>query len=491
VDDFRKGMRPTPLSAITDKVVDFVDRWLQKADEELNPDDYYEPIRVTPDSSRRNYHRRSNDMQTVEELRRSIIEDEELPSVAVPIILRNGEIGHMKVQRAIWRELRSAELGGHGALTVVEIGQLIITSQRVIVSGVASETSVELTEIDGVAVSDGMLLLQRIGGLDPYLELNSPALLDIVLLLIERARRGGRPLKEYLNEPSAPAAQKASPPAKAKAQTPATPPATLEELLAKLDKLVGLTSVKSEIHTLVNVARVKEMRKKEGLKAPTTSYHMVFVGPPGTGKTTVARLVSQIFHALGLLSKGHLVEVDRAELVAGYVGQTAIKTDACVKESLGGVLFIDEAYSLSSGSDQDFGREAIETLLKLMEDNREDLVVIAAGYRDRMESFVESNPGLRSRFTRFIDFPDYTPDELTTIFTRLAEEEGYKLDTGVADSIRKKMFDAYINRTPTFGNGRMVRNLFEQSLTKQANRLASASPTREQLCTLVVTDLAT
>lgn len=429
-------------------------------------------------------------MQPIEELRRSIIEDPELPEVVTPMILRRDEKAHMKVQRAVWRELRSAELGGHGSLTVVEIGQLYVTSQRVIVAGVASETSVELSELDGVSVSDGMLILQRIGSLDPYIELNSPELNDVVLLLIERARRGGRPLKEYFNEP-APVAQKAAvPKAPPKPAPPPNPPATLDELVAKLDKLVGLTSVKSEIHTLVNVARVKEMRKREGLKAPTTSYHMVFVGPPGTGKTTVARLVSQIFHALGLLTKGHLVEVDRAELVAGYVGQTAIKTDACVKEALGGVLFVDEAYSLAGGSDQDFGHEAIETLLKLMEDNREDLVVIAAGYRDRMESFVESNPGLRSRFTRFIDFPDYTPDELTTIFTRLAEEEGYTLDTGVADAIRKKMFDAYLMRTPTFGNGRMVRNLFEQTLTAQANRLANVSPTRDQLCTITNADLA-
>ena len=481
-------MRPSPLSEITDKVVDFIDRWLEQRPSSYT-DDPPDPIRVTPDPSRRNQHRRQGEMQTIEELRRSIIEDPELPSVATPMILRRDEIAHLKVQRAIWRELRSVELGGHGSLTVIEIGQLYVTNQRVIVGGVASETSVELSELEGVAVSDGMLLLQRVGSLDPYIELNSPQLNDVVLLLIERARRGGRPLKEYLNEPSTPAAPQAAPTAKPKAQKPATPPATLDELLAKLDKLVGLTSVKSEIHTLVNVARVKEMRKKEGLKTPTTSYHMVFVGPPGTGKTTVARLVSQIFHALGLLSKGHLLEVDRAELVAGYVGQTAIKTDACVKESLGGVLFIDEAYSLSSGSDQDFGREAIETLLKLMEDNREDLVVIAAGYRDRMETFVESNPGLRSRFSRFIDFPDYTADELTTIFTRLAEEEGYKLDAGVTESVRKKMFDAYIARTPTFGNGRMVRNFFEQTLTAQANRLANATPTRDQLCTIVPADL--
>jgi SpoVK/Ycf46/Vps4 family AAA+-type ATPase len=218
---------------------------------------------------------------------------------------------------------------------------------------------------------------------------------------------------------------------------------------------------------------------------------MVFVGPPGTGKTTVARLVSQIFHALGLLSKGHLVEVDRAELVAGYVGQTAIKTDACVRGALGGVLFVDEAYSLAAGGEQDFGREAIETLLKLMEDNRDDLVVIAAGYRDRMEEFIESNPGLRSRFTRFIDFPDYTAEELTTIFLQLAEEEGYNLDSGVADMIRKRMDEEYVMRTPTFGNGRMVRNLFEQTLTKQANRLATANPTRDQLCTIMTADIVT
>ena len=431
-------------------------------------------------------------MQTIDELRRSIIDSDTLPSIPTPMILRQGEVAHLRVQRAVWRELRATPgaLAVTGAFTVIGMGQLYVTNQRVILDGVAGDHSIELSELDGVSISDGMLLLQRIGKLDPYLELNSPALLDVVLLLIERVRRGGRPLKEYLNQDSPPPAKPATPPQAAPAKQ-ATPAPSLEELLAKLDKLVGLSSVKSEIHTLVNVARVRAMRKREGLKVPPGSYHMVFVGPPGTGKTTVARLLAQIFHSLELLSKGHLIEVDRAELVAGYVGQTAIKTDACVTQALGGVLFIDEAYSLASGSNEDFGREAIETLLKLMEDHRNDLVVIAAGYRDRMEEFIESNPGLRSRFTRFIDFPDYTPEELTTIFLRIAEEEGYTLGDGVVQVVKGKLTEAYSSRTENFGNGRLVRNLFEQTLTSQANRLANASPTREQLCTIIETDLTT
>jgi Holliday junction resolvasome RuvABC ATP-dependent DNA helicase subunit len=436
--------------------------------------------------------KREKPIQTIEELRKQIIDSPTLPRASTSMIFREGEQAHLRLNRAVWRELRPSPgvMAMSGSLTVIEIGELCVTNQRVIVNGGVSQTAVEMSELDGAAVSDGMLILQRIGELDPYIELSSPAMCDVVLLLIERIRRGGRPLREYLNDatpqPQAAAPKQETPP---KSAARAEPAPSLDELLGKLDKLTGLSAVKSEIHTLVNVARVRELRKREGLKVSPGSYHMVFVGPPGTGKTTVARIVSQIFHSLGLLTKGHLVEVDRAELVAGYVGQTAIKTDACVKEALGGVLFIDEAYSLAGGSDQDFGDEAIETLLKLMEDHRDDLAVIAAGYRDRMEKFIDSNPGLRSRFTRFIDFPDYTPEELTTIFVRMAEDEGYTLSDGVVESVNAMMKEAYESRTDTFGNGRFVRNLFEKSTTAQANRLANASPTRDQLCTIVKSDL--
>ncbi|WP_375432459.1 AAA family ATPase [uncultured Friedmanniella sp.] len=266
---------------------------------------------------------------------------------------------------------------------------------------------------------------------------------------------------------------------------PATPEPTLDELLAELDALTGLSEVKAEIHRQVAVLRVEALRTKAGLRAPTITRHLVFVGNPGTGKTTVARLVGGIYRALGLLSKGQLVEVDRSELVAGYLGQTATKTAEVVASAVGGVLFIDEAYSLSG--DQ-FGREAVDTLVKEMEDRRDDLVLIVAGYPDPMVVFIAQNPGLASRFRTTIEFGDYSDDELVSILTSMAETGDYDLADGCVE--RFEMVLATTPRGPTFGNGRFARNLLEAAIGRHAWRLRDVDePTLDQLRTLLPDDL--
>ena len=242
------------------------------------------------------------------------------------------------------------------------------------------------------------------------------------------------------------------------------------ESLKELEELVGLENVKTEIRSIVNFARIQGIRKKRGLKVFPISYHLVFIGNPGTGKTTVARIVAKIYKELGLLSKGHLVEVDRSGLVAGYVGQTAIKTHEVISKAMGGVLFIDEAYMLSNERDV-FGQEAIDTLLKAMEDHRDDFIVIVAGYESLMKTFIESNPGLKSRFNRFIHF-DYTPTELFDIFTGLCAKNQYTLSEEAEALVKEYFCQVYEARTESFGNGRAVRNCFEKMITNQANRMA-------------------
>jgi hypothetical protein len=268
------------------------------------------------------------------------------------------------------------------------------------------------------------------------------------------------------------------------------PPRPLEELLAELDALVGLERVKADVRQLINFLKVQKLREEQGLKSLPASRHLVFYGNPGTGKTTVARLVSQIYRTLGVLRRGHLVETDRAGLVAGYVGQTAMKVRDAVRGALGGVLFIDEAYALTSGGANDFGQEAVETLLKMMEDHRDDLVVIVAGYTGKMRDFLDSNPGLRSRFNKRLRFDDYGVEQLTHIFEGFCARADFKLTEGAEKELASVFNVLTASRDETFGNARAARNLFEATLSKQANRLVSLPKVdRETLSTIELSDV--
>jgi SpoVK/Ycf46/Vps4 family AAA+-type ATPase len=250
--------------------------------------------------------------------------------------------------------------------------------------------------------------------------------------------------------------------------------------------------VKKEVRSLANFVKLQKQREAQGLKTAKVSYHLVFYGSPGTGKTTVARIVGRIYKDLGVLKKGHTVETDRAGLVAKYMGQTAQQTDTVVQKALDGVLFIDEAYSLvpEGGNGQDYGQEAIATILKRMEDYRDRLVVIIAGYKNEMQRFIDSNPGLQSRFNRYIDFPDYSPQELTDIFKMYMKKNQYTMD-GDAEAYLKTRLEIVVEKKDrNFGNARYARNVFEKSIQAQANRLAGRTGlTKEELSELTMDDL--
>ena len=326
--------------------------------------------------------------------------------------------------------------------------------------------------------------------------------LDVIRTMTENGLK--RMNSDFWGAPAAPAAPVA--PAAPKAEQPKTkaadakvsdpepeeeiaPPEKLEDLLSELDGYIGLEVIKEEVRSLINMVKVYKLRREHDLPTAELSLHMVFSGNPGTGKTMMARLMSRIYHSLGILSRGQLVEVDRSGLVAGYVGQTAIKTKKVIDKAMGGVLFIDEAYALNGKSENDFGQEAIDTILKAMEDHRDDLVVIVAGYTELMEDFVHSNPGLESRFNRFMFFPDYSVEEMMGIFDMRCKGSCYTLTEDARPLVRDYIAEESADQE-SFGNGRGVRNLFENIVVAQNNRLAKLeSVTREQLMELTADDV--
>lgn len=327
--------------------------------------------------------------------------------------------------------------------------------------------------------------------------------MDVISTLINNNLRnigtdlwGDDPLSDSKPSP-APKAQKpenAVPKAEAQGKPeaeaePETPPENIDDLKAELNEYIGLESIKKEVNNLINMVTIHKLRQQNDLKTVDMSLHMVFTGNPGTGKTMIARIMSRIYRSLGVLTKGHLVEVDRSGLVAGYVGQTATKTSAVIDKALGGVLFIDEAYALNGKSENDFGQEAIDTLLKAMEDHRDDLIVIVAGYDGLMEKFIHSNPGLESRFNRYLHFDDYSIDEMLGILDLNLKKGQYKLSDDAREAAR-----AYINDANTssisFGNARGVRNIFERLLVAQANRLAQSTElSKDDLMTITAADV--
>ena len=242
----------------------------------------------------------------------------------------------------------------------------------------------------------------------------------------------------------------------------------------ELKNLIGMESIKKDINELTNFLKIQRKRQEQGMKVVPASLHLVFTGNPGTGKTTIARILSSIYKDIGALSKGHMVEVDRADLVAEYVGQTAVKTTKKLKEALGGVLFIDEAYTLAKGDGRDFGQEAIDTILKFMEDNRDDIVIIVAGYPVQMERFINSNPGLKSRFNKYINFPDYSASELLAIFRKMCENYEYHLTDEADRKIGEVIEQIDLHKSENFANARTVRNVFESIITHQASRIAES-----------------
>lgn len=438
-------------------------------------------------------------------------------AVRVPINLGRGE--HcMLATECTWREPRSTRYGEE--LITVDTGTLYITSERVVFNGHVKTTALKYQNLLDIELFVDGFRCRKATGKSPLFQIPDDSAYIACLLahLIFNQAREGHPISAMIegpapdesrrpNAPRAPSAQgsgTAPPPGARDAAVPeagvptsashraasGVDEARLEKAMSELNRLTGLAPVKQEVTSLVNLAKVRAMRAAQGLPVPPMAFHLVFTGRPGTGKTTVARILGDVFAALGTLPKGQLVETDRAGLVGGYVGQTALKTTDVLQSALGGILFIDEAYALAGRGENDFGTEAIETLLKSMEDHRAELIVIVAGYKTEMDTFLNANPGLRSRFTRYIDFPDYSASELLAIFAAMVSAEGFELSSEAHANAEKLFAIATLTAGATFGNARLARNVFERAVTAQANRLADLhSPTRAELCLLTGEDI--
>lgn len=369
----------------------------------------------------------------------------------------------------------------YNSYDVVGIGQYIVNKQKCIISDIQAEKNLSRGKVlEALKILERHHVIEVDGNKRNVLVKNEG---DVIRLLRGQKALGNETTEKVnIEEPAVITTNKPSEPVENEPK---------EKLSAdKLNSLIGLASVKKEVQTLTNFIKIQQKREEQGLKSSSLSYHCVFTGNPGTGKTTVARIVAGIYKELGVLQKGHLVETDRAGLVAEYIGQTAIKTNNIIDSALDGVLFIDEAYSLAGGGENDYGKEAIATLLKRMEDDRDRLVVILAGYTQDMKRFIDSNPGLQSRFNRYIEFPDFTAEELLQIFEVNMRKYDYHYGEGAKEVLQQYLEHIVANKDANFGNGRFVRNVFEKTLERQANRLASESNlTAERLSAIQKEDL--